>query len=121
MSVAAQKLRENEVRRYRTDQQPGVDVQKLPKKGFTKGEKVLWFLGLVTIFSLCLAIVSNQASIYNETRQISQTQTKVDQTNETNSGLKTQVSELSAPERIKQYAEQKLGMTLNVDSVKVVK
>jgi cell division protein FtsL len=121
MSLAAPKLRENEsVRRHRYEAIE-VDVQPIPRKRITTGEKMLWVMGIVTIFVMCLAIVGNEAAIYNGNRQVDQIQTKLDQTVSTNSGLKTQVTQLQAPERIIQFAKDKLGMTLNVNNVKDVK
>jgi cell division protein FtsL len=121
MSLAAPKIRENEgVQRHRYEATE-VNVQPIPRKRITTGEKVLWIMGIVTIFVMCLTIVGNEAAIYNGTRQISQIQDKIDQTVSTNSGLKTQVTQLQAPNRIIQFAKDKLGMTLNVNNVKDVK
>jgi cell division protein FtsL len=121
MSLAAPNLRENErVRRHRNEAIE-VDVQPIPRKRITTGEKTLWVMGIIAIFVMCLTIVGNEAAIYNGTRQIDQIQTQLDRTVSTNSGLKTQVTQLQAPERIIQFAKDKLGMTLNVNNVKDVK
>lgn len=121
MSIAAQRLRENETGHRYQPSQPATETQVLPKKGITKGEKVLWILGILTVFVLCITIVSKEAALYNQSKQISELQTKIDQTSSVNTGLSTQIAQLNAPQRIIQYAETKLGMSLNVKNVKVVK
>lgn len=121
MSTAAQRLRETEIERRSTfpETQTIPSIQPIRKR-ITKGEKALWVLGLITIFALCIVIVSNETALYNETKQVNQLENQIEQVSSTNTGLETQVSQLSAPERIIQYAENKLGMTLNVNNVKVV-
>lgn len=121
MSLAAQKIRETESPRSYQTSAPNVDVQYAPRKRITKGEKVLWVLGLITILVLCISIVSNAASLYNKSKQVSQLQGEISQMTDVNTGLNTQIAKLSAPQRIIQYAETQLGMTLNVNNVKVVK
>ena len=121
MSLAAPNLQEKEnVQRHRYEATE-VDIQPIPRKRITSGEKTLWIMGIVTIFVMCLTIVGNGAAIYNGTRQVSQIQDKLDNTLSTNSGLKTQITQLQAPGRIIQFAKDKLGMTLNVNNVKDVK
>ncbi|WEG11668.1 cell division protein FtsL [Pullulanibacillus sp. KACC 23026] len=121
MSLAPQRLRENETVRRSRVTEPQMEPQVLPRKRITKGEKVLWGLGVITVFILCITIVSNATALYNETKQVSQLQTKIETISSTNTGLRTQISQLSAPERIINYAKDKLGMTLDVKNVKVVK
>lgn len=99
-------------------QQPS--PSKLFKRKVTKGEKVLWTASIVALLAISIYLVSTYASIYALNTDIQQLETKAEQQEKGNSGLKEEVSTLSAPERIFEIAKDKLGMTAKNGNVKVI-
>lgn len=94
--------------------------KKLFKKRITKGEKLLWTMALIGLMMVSVYIVSTYATIYSLNRNISQMQSEAQTQMKVNGELQQQVSQLSRPERIYNIAKNKLGMTFNKDSVKVI-
>lgn len=103
----------------RTDRQNGTSVQ--PKRRLiTRGEKLIWSMGMVAVLFLAVTIVGKQASLYNVNNDINHIQTKIDAQTKTNNQLQVQVTELMAPERILKIAKDQFGLTLNDKNVKVL-
>ncbi|TCP29084.1 cell division protein FtsL [Scopulibacillus darangshiensis] len=92
----------------------------LPKRTVTKGEKLLWSIGALVVMVLAILIVSNQAKLFSASSDISGLENKLDTQSKVNHQLKVEVTELAAPERIIQYAKDKLGLKLDVKNVKVL-
>lgn len=100
--------------------QPLQNPQVLPKKRITVGEKLIWSVSVLVVLILALCIVANQAQLYKSTRDIGQLQQKMDTQSKVNQQLDVEVTKLSAPERIYNYAKNKLGLTLDIKNVKVL-
>lgn len=117
----SQLARQLEVRDpYRRQQVNTPHVPLSPRKRITKGEKVLWSMGVVLMLVLSIFIVSNQANIYLENRHISNIETSINKVSNENKKLGIEKTKLMDPKRIMNYAEQH-GFTLNIDNVKVIK
>lgn len=90
------------------------------KGGITKGEKLIYSITVIAGIFVLYLILSNYATMYSYNHQIQQTETKISQQENVNSGLTLQAKELSDPERILHIAQNDLGMELNDKSVKVI-
>lgn len=119
MSQTARHLREKEPVIERS-YEPRHVQQELPQRRITVGEKVIWSAGFLVVLVLAVFIVSNQAQLFKNSRDIGQLQQKMDKQEKVNQQLNVQVTELSAPERIISFAKNKLGLNLNVKNVKVL-
>jgi cell division protein FtsL len=105
---------------YRKQRVSTQQVPLSPRKRITRGEKVLWSIGVMVILALSIFIVSLQANIYLANRHISDIETKIDKASNENKKLGIEKTKLMDPKRIMNYAEQH-GYTLNIDNVKVIK
>ncbi|MFC4617250.1 cell division protein FtsL [Camelliibacillus cellulosilyticus] len=92
----------------------------VPGRKITKGEKVLWTLGILTVLVLSLFIISNQAKIYLENRAVNSIQGDLAKVRDANNKLNVEITQLSDPKRIMEYAK-KHGFHLDVNQVKVIK
>jgi cell division protein FtsL len=104
---------------YQEQVQPKRHVQK-KRSIVTKGEKFLWSVSAIMLVAASIFVISNYATIYTINKDVQATQTKIEQQQKQVSDLTLQKSELSKPQRIKEYAREKLGMTFNDENVKVI-
>ncbi|WP_377889357.1 cell division protein FtsL [Alkalihalobacillus sp. R86527] len=86
----------------------------------TKGEKLLWMMLSIAVVAASIIMISNYASIYNINTSIQQVEVKQQAQMKQNEELQVKVTELSAPDRIIDIAEEKLGMQLNDQNVEVI-
>ncbi|MCT6924010.1 MULTISPECIES: cell division protein FtsL [Bacillales] len=101
-------------------QQPSKKPNYKKSKAFiSKREKFLYMLFLVVVAIMAVAILHTQSKIQTTSMEIQQIEKEISEIANQNVGLKVQVSELSAYERILKRA-QELGLTLNEKNVKVV-
>jgi cell division protein FtsL len=91
-----------------------------PRRRITKGEKLLWVVGIAVIFALAVATVSNQAKIYLVNHSINSLQDHVTKVEQVNNKLIVEKTKLTDPKRMLDYAK-KHGYSLNIDNVKVIK
>ncbi|WLD95060.1 cell division protein FtsL [Alkalihalobacillus sp. AL-G] len=105
---------------YTEQVQPKRHVQPQKRSIITKGEKVLWSISAIMLVAASIFVISNYASIYSINKDVQVTKSKIEQQQKEVSDLSLQVSELSTPQRIKEYAREKLGMTFNDQNVKVI-
>lgn len=120
MSNLAYKMQQQQHQVKQDVQERQAQPSKLLKRGVTKGEKVLWAFALVALLCSAVFVISNYASIYSVNRDIQQLESKISTQQKVNSDLELQVAELSAPKRIIPIAENKLGLSRNIQNVKVV-
>ncbi|RBW70218.1 cell division protein FtsL [Bacillus taeanensis] len=99
------------------NKQPKVIIQ---TGRITKGEKLLWFGMFIGVLAAAIIMVSNYAAIYNVNHGLVQLENTVENQSKINNDLRLQVAELQAPERIREIAEEQLGMTINEKSIKVI-
>ncbi|RYM07268.1 cell division protein FtsL [Sporolactobacillus sp. THM7-7] len=92
----------------------------LVRKRLTKGERWLWLFAGFVVFLLALGIVANQARLYMMSRDLQQLESKYDQQSRQLQQLKSEESTLSSPERIARFAEEELGLKLDIDNIKVL-
>ncbi|MCA0987975.1 cell division protein FtsL [Guptibacillus algicola] len=101
-----------------------VEVQKkavyVQRGKITKGEKLLWMTLCIAVVAASIVMISNYASIYNINTSIQQVESKQQAQMKQNEELQVKVTELSAPDRIIDIAEEKLGMQLNDQNVEVI-
>jgi cell division protein FtsL len=91
------------------------------KRGkITSGEKLLWTAAIILFLTGAILVVSNYATIYNINKSIQTTDIQIQAETEIVNDLTLQVNELSAPERIRNIAMEKLGMSLDSKNVKVL-
>lgn len=115
---------ENVARKLQEDQQVRQQPVHKPKKVnerksfFSPGEKILGFLFAGALFLGCTQIVSNQSAIYEVNRDIQKTQSAIQNQEQVNADLTTQVEELGQYDRVRGIAE-KQGLVPN-DNTKVV-
>ncbi|TKD71753.1 cell division protein FtsL [Pseudalkalibacillus hwajinpoensis] len=86
----------------------------------TKGEKLLWMMLVLAFVTASIFMVSNYASIYNLNTSIQQVESEQRAQLKQNEELQVKVTELSAPDRIMDIAQNELGMKLNDQNVEVV-
>ncbi|MCA0174407.1 MULTISPECIES: cell division protein FtsL [Bacillaceae] len=86
----------------------------------TKGEKMLWMMLVLTFVAASIFMVSNYATIYNLNTSLQQAEADQRVQSKQNEELQVKVTELSAPGRIVNIAEEKLGMELNDQNVEVI-
>ncbi len=86
----------------------------------TKGEKMLWMMLVLTFVAASIFMVSNYATIYNLNTGLQQAEADQRAQVKQNDELQVKVTELSAPGRIVNIAEEKLGMQLNDQNVEVI-
>ncbi|MBN8207376.1 cell division protein FtsL [Bacillus sp. NTK071] len=86
----------------------------------TKGEKLLWMMLVLAFVTASIFMVSNYASIYNLNTSIQKVESEQRAQLKQNEELQVQVTELSAPDRIMDIAQNELGMKLNDQNVEVV-
>lgn len=123
MNQAAQNLHVEEVQQTRYNPKKSAQVQAKPqpkRKAITKGEKLLWALGVAVIMAMAIAIISTQTAIYSTSGKIQNMENKIESVEQTNHQLHVQVTKLSEPQRIIRIAREKLGLELNADQVKVL-
>ncbi|WP_270181782.1 cell division protein FtsL [Alkalihalobacillus sp. CinArs1] len=105
-------------------QKEQVEVQKkavyIQRGRITKGEKLLWMMLSIAVVAASIIMISNYASIYNINTSIQQIEAKQQAQMKQNEELQVKVTELSAPDRIIDIAEEKLGMQLNDQNVEVI-
>ncbi|PSL50777.1 cell division protein FtsL [Salsuginibacillus halophilus] len=94
-------------------------TQRVPG-GITKGEKLLLVIFVAVTALLAALIIANYAEMHAVDREVTSLEQSVYQQQEANESLQLQVSELSAPDRIVDYATNELGMSLNNENVEVV-
>lgn len=95
-------------------------TERVYKGGITKGEKILYTLGAITVSVLCVMVISNYALLYMNNHQIQQKEQQIIQHQGTVDGLSLQVKELSDPDRILHIARQDLGMSLQDGQVRII-
>jgi cell division protein FtsL len=86
----------------------------------TKGEKMLWMMLVLTFVAASIFMISNYATIYNLNTNLQQAEADQRGQMKQNEELQVKVTELSAPGRIVNIAEEKLGMELNDQNVEVI-
>ncbi|MGA9288858.1 MAG: cell division protein FtsL [Anaerobacillus sp.] len=86
----------------------------------TKGEKLLWMMLVLSFVAASIFMVSNYAKIYNLNTSLQQVEADQRAQMKQNEELDVQVTELSAPDRIVNIAEEELGMKLNDQNVEVI-
>lgn len=86
----------------------------------TKGEKTLWVAAGVVFFALAICIVANQAALFSVSKDVTVLQNKLENQQRVTQQLKSESDSLSSPERIVKYAENELGLKLNIDNIKVL-
>ncbi|WP_349410407.1 cell division protein FtsL [Pseudalkalibacillus sp. SCS-8] len=101
-------------------QQTKPQVAKRTLARFTKGEKVLWSIAGIMFIAVSILVISNYAEIYTINKEIQVTEYQIEQQSEKVNDLALQKSELSEPLRIMNYAEEKLGMSINEKNVEIV-
>lgn len=105
-------------------QKKQVEVQKkavyIERGRITKGEKLLWMMLTMAVVAASIFMVSNYATIYNINTSIQQVEAEQQAQIKQNEELQVKVTELSAPDRIIDIAEDKLGMQLNDQNVEVI-
>lgn len=115
-------------RQYQQQQQPIQPQEQQKRKrqvqkkqsSITKGEKGLVLLLVLAAALVGAIMIANYASLYSYNRDIHNLERTIQQQTQVNEGLQLQVIELSAPDRILHIATEKLGMTLDDNSVKVI-
>lgn len=93
--------------------------QKLKKRWFTPGEKVLFLVFSLMICFMGAKIISTEAAIYETNKQIQDVEAQIKDQEKVNHDLKVQVSEESTYEKIWKRAKE-LGLNLSEQNVKVV-
>ncbi|WP_347550451.1 cell division protein FtsL [Pseudalkalibacillus hwajinpoensis] len=86
----------------------------------TRGEKLLWMMLVLAFVTASIFMVSNYASIYNMNTSIQQVEADQRVQLKQNEELQVKVTELSAPDRIMDIAQDELGMTLDDQNVEVI-
>lgn len=118
MSNLAYQVQQRNAERVREQVQ---QKQVVTKKGkITAGEKVLWSAAIVLFLIGAILVIANYATIYNINKDIQVTENTIKTESEKVSDLQLQVTELSDPDRIRNIAREKLGMTWNSENVKVI-
>lgn len=122
MSQVARQLHVEEGQtRYNPGRKVSQQTKTQPKpKRVTKGEKLLWTMGVAIMMALAIAIVSTQASIHAASGEVQELQSKIEKVQKTNRQLHVEVTKLSNPERIRRIAKEKLGLELNAENVKLL-
>ncbi|WP_257350560.1 cell division protein FtsL [Pseudalkalibacillus decolorationis] len=105
---------------YTEQVQPERQIEKRTRTTITRGEKFIWTISAVLLVAASIFLITNYATIYSVNKDIQVTETKIEQHGKQVSDLTLQKSELSTPQRIKEYAREKLGMAFNEKNVKVI-
>jgi cell division protein FtsL len=100
--------------------QPERTTLPAPKRGITKGEKLLWLITALALLIGAITILTNYATIYSVNKEIQVVESEIQTEEKVIDDLTLQVAELSAPKRIKTIAKEELGMTFNDKNVEVV-
>lgn len=102
------------------EKQP-IKQQKPRRKSFviSKTEKTLYMLFVIIVAIMAVSILHTQSKIQTISIEIQQVEKEITTIANENVGLKVQVSELSAYDRILKIAQER-GLTLNEKNVKVV-
>ncbi|GAA0460566.1 cell division protein FtsL [Alkalibacillus silvisoli] len=88
------------------DPQPKPTSQPAKKPWFTRGEKVLYSIGIVMIAVMAVIVVSFSSSVDSLNRDVQQLNTQVQEVQSQNNSLQAEVQELSNPNRILTIAEE---------------
>mgnify|MGYP001240444707 FL=1 len=104
-------------RNDRTSQQPDRQTQHAKKTLFTKGEKVLYTLGILVLTCFAVYMVMFSTSVDSMNRDIQQLDRNIDAIQSQNVSLRAEVQELSNPTRILTIAE-KHGLDIKNSNVK---
>lgn len=86
----------------------------------TKGEKLLWTLAGVAVFLLAALMITNQTKLYLTSQDIQTLQDKLGNQSKLTQQLKADADSLSSPDRIVNFAEQQLGLKLDINNIKVL-
>lgn len=86
----------------------------------TKGEKLLWVAAGFMFFFLAAMIITNQARLYSTSGSIQDLHNQLGNHQKAVQQLQSQADSLSSPDRIVQFAEQNLGLKLNINNIKVL-
>ncbi|MFT8317223.1 MAG: cell division protein FtsL [Sporolactobacillus sp.] len=86
----------------------------------TRGEKALWTFASVILFTLAICMVANQATLFSVSRDVAKLQNNLENQQKVTQQLKSESDSLSSPERIVKYAENELGLKLNINNIKVL-
>ncbi|MDO6655538.1 cell division protein FtsL [Anaerobacillus sp. 1_MG-2023] len=118
MSNLAYKYQQQQTQKKQVEtKQQAVHVE---RGRITKGEKLLWMMLVLTFVAASIFMVSNYAKIYNLNTGLQQAEADQRAQVKQNEELQVKVTELSAPGRIVNIAEDKLGMELNDQNVEVI-
>ncbi|WP_283152275.1 cell division protein FtsL [Guptibacillus hwajinpoensis] len=118
MSNLAYKYQQQQTQKRQVEtKQQSVHVE---RGRITKGEKLLWMMLVLTFVAASIFMVSNYAKIYNLNTGLQQAEADQRAQVKQNEELQVKVTELSAPGRIVNIAEEKLGMELNDQNVEVI-
>ena len=118
MSNLAYKYQQQQTQKRQVEtKQQSVHVE---RGRITKGEKLLWMMLVLTFVAASIFMVSNYAKIYNLNTGLQQAEADQRAQVKQNEELQVKVTELSAPGRIVNIAEDKLGMELNDQNVEVI-
>ncbi|MFK3959394.1 cell division protein FtsL [Guptibacillus hwajinpoensis] len=118
MSNLAYKYQQQQTQKKQVEtKQQAVHVE---RGRITKGEKLLWMMLVLTFVAASIFMVSNYAKIYNLNTGLQQAEADQRAQVKQNEELQVKVTELSAPGRIVNIAEEKLGMELNDQNVEVI-
>jgi cell division protein FtsL len=117
MSNLAYKYQQHQTQKQVETKKQAVYVE---RGRITKGEKMLWMMLVLTFVAASIFMVSNYATIYNLNTGLQQAEADQRAQVKQNEELQVKVTELSAPGRIVNIAEEKLGMELNDQNVEVI-
>ncbi len=119
MSNLAYKYQQQQTQRQVETKQQSQSVY-IERGRITKGEKMLWMMLVLSFVAASIFMVSNYAKIYNLNTSLQQVEADQRAQMKQNEELDVQVTELSAPDRIVNIAEEELGMKLNDQNVEVI-
>jgi cell division protein FtsL len=105
---------------YAIPERHSVEEPLVRKRRITKGERVLWIAAGFLFFFLAALIITNQARLYHASSQIQNLQNSLSNHEKSVQQLESQADSLSSPDRIVRFAEQNLGLKLNINNIKVL-
>ncbi|WP_188205719.1 cell division protein FtsL [Alkalibacillus aidingensis] len=119
--MALEQVRSYQVQepKRRVEQQPIPTPKPVQKPWFTKGEKVLYTLGIVIMAITAIVVVSFSSSVDSMNRDVQNLNNEVQELQSQNTSLQAEVQELSNPNRILSIAQEN-GLDIRHADVKQV-
>lgn len=91
------------------------------KNNFISGREKMFYMFLL-LFTIIIAstVISGYASITQSNYELQEVKQAINTVKQENEDLEMQIAELSSPERIINYAQEELGMSLEEDQIIVL-